>query len=198
MKIRIIAALCLSILLVGACAVRKHPTIFIDVYHSSYQPKFDSALYEGYKGKTIIFDSIRIRAENTSMLGYYSTDGKVRYTTNYAVGRMPQPIESFLWYALQKSFAHAGLKATNDNVADTPELHLDFTSLDDREAQFRLQLARSGKLLVKKEVTVTQDLPPTTDPAELEGRTYKFIDAMSVAILNDPDFKKEMLSTEAP
>lgn len=197
MKIKIIVMLCLSVLLINACAVRKNPTIFIDLYHSSYQPKFDSAAYSEYKGKTMIFDSVKITAGNATMLGYYSADRNVRYTTNYAVGKMSQPLESFLWYALQKSFIHAGLKATNDNVAGLPELHLNFTSLDDREAQFQLQLLRSGKLLVKKDVTVTQNLPPTAEAAQLESRSYTFIDALCTAVLSDPDFKKEMLSSQA-
>ncbi|MRR17947.1 MAG: hypothetical protein EG826_15980 [Deltaproteobacteria bacterium] len=197
MKIKIIVMLCLSILLFNACAVRKNPTIFIDLYHSSYQPKFDSAAYQEYKGKAMIFDSVKITAGNATMLGYYSTDRNVRYTTNYAVGKMSQPLESFLWYALQKSFARAGLQATNDNVAGLPELHLNFTSLDDGEAKFQLQLLRSRKLLVKKDFTVTQSLPPTADPALLESRSYAFIDALATAVLSDPDLKKEMLSSEA-
>ncbi|MEE9913682.1 MAG: hypothetical protein K4571_18385 [Deltaproteobacteria bacterium] len=194
MKIRAMIMICLSILLISACAVRKPPAIFVDVYHSSYQPKFDPAAYSEYKGKTIIFVSIANESKNTTMLGYYSADGSVRYTMNYSMGKMPPPVESFLWYTLQKSFAHAGVTATNENVADKLTLLLTLTSLDDREAKFQMQLSRTEKLLIRKEITVAQNLPPTKDIAELESRTYSYIDSMTVAILSDPDFKKEMLT----
>lgn len=193
MKRRAVILLCLSLVLLSACAIRKNPTIFVDVYHSIYQPKFDPAAFADYKGKAIVFDSIRNEAGNTTMLGYYSWDRNVRYTMNYAVGRMSQPMESFLWYALQKAFAHAGITATNENLPDKLDLHLTVLSLDDREAKLQMQVFRAGKTVVQKTITATQNLPPTTDVSELENRTYKYIDILAVAVLSDPDFKKELL-----
>jgi hypothetical protein len=185
----------LSVLLINACALHKNPSVFVDIYRSSYKPGIDPANYKDFNGKTIVFYSIGIDAKNTTMLGYYSTDRNVRYTTNYEPGKMPQPIESFLWYTLQKSFTGAGITATNENISGSPlNIHLIFTSFDDREAKFQMRLLREGRLLIQKDIIVTQTMPSTTDVAELEKRAYAYFDSIAVAILSHPDFKKEILT----
>jgi hypothetical protein len=186
--------LLILILGLGACTIKKNPTIFIDVYGTNYQPKLDPALCADCKGKAFILDSIRVEAPNATMLGYYSTDRNIRYTMNYQMGRPAQPIESFLWYSLQKSFTSVGITATNDNIADNAlSLHLTFTFIDDQEAKFQLKLFRSGNLLAQKELIAAQKLPSTLDATELENRSYISIDLIAAAILNDPDFKRELL-----
>jgi hypothetical protein len=187
------------ILLICACTLSKikRPEVFVDVYCSLYSPKFNNNNYADYKGKKIIFDSIRMEAKNATMLGYYSTDKYVRYTVNYDLGKMPPPIESFLWYALQKSFTNAGITATNENIEGALELYLNFTSFNDQEAKFQMQLLKGNKLLIKKDMTVAQMMPLITDTTELEKRSYNFYDAITVAILDDPDFKREMTMSQS-
>jgi len=195
MKVRIILILVLSVLLIGACAIRRNPTVFVDVFITSYTPAFNTAAYQDYKGKPLVLDSIRNEAANTTMLGYYGQERSIRYTTNFSPDKSTQPLESFLWYALQKSFTHAGITASNDAASDTTlELRLIIASMDDQEAKFQMQLMRGGKLLAQKDVTVTQPPSPTSNAYELETRAYAYIDAITVAILDHPDFKKELLT----
>ena len=196
MKTRTMVMLVLSVLLLSACAAR-NPKVFVDVFFASYTPAFDTAAYEDYKGKTLILDSIRNEARNTTMLGYYSADGNIRYTTNYMPGKMSPPLESFLWYTLQKSFARAGITATSDIVSeDALDLHLNIIAMSDQETRFQMQLARSGKVLSQNEITVPQSPTTSTDPADLEKRAYACFDAITVAILDHPDFRKELLSPQ--
>ena len=197
MNARMIVIILLSFLLLNGCAAHKNPSVFVDVYFASYTPGFDPAAYKDYSGKTVILASIRNHARNTTMLGYYSSDRNIRYTTNYIAGKMPPPLESFLWYTLQKSFARAGITATIDNVSDTAlNLNLTILSMNDQEAILQMQLSRGGKTLVQNEITVANPQAPTTDSSELEKRSYTYFDAITVAILNHPDFKKEILRTE--
>jgi hypothetical protein len=197
MKARTIVILLLSVALLSACAARPNPTVFVDLFFASYTPGFDTVAYQDFRGKTVIFDSIRNEARNTTMLGYYSADGNIRYSTNYMPGKMSPPLESFLWYTLQKSFAGAGITATSDNVSETDlNLHLTILSMNDQEAKFRMQLLRGGKVLSQNDITATNPPSPTADTAELEKRSYAYFDAITVAILNHPDFKKEILTPQ--
>ena len=168
---------------------------YVKVSRSNYQTRLDPAKYREFKGQTVSFYTIGVEAQNVTNFYYYSPDGQIGYDLYYSPNKMGQPVSSFFWYTLQKTFDNLGLVITeNGPIKNVPELVLTFTFLNDQEAKFRVKLTRNEKLLLEKTISVSQKLPPTKDVNELENRAYAFIDLIAEALLNDPDFKRELFS----
>lgn len=166
----------------------------INVSRSNYQPKIDSTKYQEFKGKAVSFSSIKIKAKNITDLTYYSSDHKVAYILYYEKSTPRQPVASYFWYTLEKSFQHVGMFVTEfRSIPNVPEMILTFTSLTDSEAVFSIRLEKNERLLFEKTLEVTQQMPHTEDKAELEARAYRFLDLITEKILSDPDFKNAFL-----
>ncbi|MGD0021219.1 MAG: hypothetical protein ABSC54_02845 [Smithellaceae bacterium] len=164
---------------------------YVKLFRSDYQTRLDPAKYPEFKNQTISFYSIGIEDRNLNNFFFYSSDDKIGYELYYSHNKPMQPVSSFFWYALEKTFGTLGLVVTPDGpIENVPALVLTFTFLNDQEAKFRITLTRNEKLLLEKTISVTQKLPPTNDIEELEKRGYALIDLIARAILNDPDFKR--------
>ncbi len=170
---------------------------YVKLFRSDYQTRLDPAKYPEFKNRTISFYSIGIEDRNLNNFFFYSSDDKIGYELYYSHYKAMQPVSSFFWYALEKTFGTLGLVVTPDGpIENVPVLVLTFTFLNDQEAKFRIRLTRNEKLLLEKTISVAQKLPPTNDTEELEKRGYALIDLIAGAILNDPDFKREFFSTK--
>jgi hypothetical protein len=190
----ILSTLILSSLLLFSCLAP--PTgIIVKVNRENYQPRIKPSVYDEYKGRIMLFDSIDIEAPNVENLYYLSEDKTIGYTLLYTAERMPQPVVSFFWYALQKAFTDIGINVKEDLlIKNAPQIHLNILYLTDQNAKFKLSLLRNKHLLMQKEISVSNKFPPTKNISELEKRSYEFIDLIAEAILSDPDFKREFFS----
>ena len=138
---------------------------------------------------------MRIEDRNLDNFSFYSPDDKIGYELYYSFYRPMQPIASFLWYSLEKTFITLGLNVTPDGpIKNVPVLTLTFTFLNNQEAKFRVKLERNEKLILEKNLAVSQILPQTKYPDILEKRAYSLLDLIAEAILNGPDFKREFFS----
>jgi hypothetical protein len=191
-----IAVICMSALFLFACSGHI-AEFYVKVYRSNYQTGLDQAKYAEYKGQRISFYTIGIAADNVSTFNYYSNDGQIGYQLFFSPDKPWQPLSSFFWYSLQKAFENVGIEITpHGPIVDVPEFVLRFKSLTDQEAKFDIKLSRNKNLLFEKTLFVSQKLPPTRDVAELEKRSYTLFDLIAEAILNDPDFKREVSSNK--
>lgn len=163
----------------------------INVYHESYYPGLDASRHAALKGKMFSFYSIEIEAENVTNFTFYSPNHKIGYALYYTRDKLRQPVASYFWYTLAKSFRHAGLFVMEQGPMNSvPILVLTFTSITDSEAVFRIKMTKDNVFLFEKKIIVTQILPVTEDYAELERRSYQFLDLMADHILSDEDFIK--------
>ncbi len=167
----------------------------IKVSRHAYTPRLDQAKFAEYRGQTIIFDSIDSQATNVTNFYYFSPDREYAYHLFYSPSHMQQPLASFFWYALEKTFTSVGLVVKDIGpVNNAPQIHVKIVSLSDQEGNFVVSISRNGYLILQKPIVFTKKLPPTKDVAELERRQYDFLDLMGETILSDPDFKREFFS----
>lgn len=165
---------------------------FVKIYRSNYKTNLEPTKFAEYKNKQLSFYSIGIEDQNLTNFNFYSEDEEITYELYYSWNRGIQPVSSFFWYALEKTWRTLGIDVTPDGpLNDVPVLVLTFIHLNDQEATFRIDLSRNEKQLLKKNISVSQRLSPTRDAAVLEKRAYAFLDLMAEAVLNDPDFKRE-------
>ena len=185
----------LLVLAVFACGPM-NSAISVRLSLDTYQPLIDPAKYADYKGQTVVFQSIDILADDIANLYFTSGDGEVGYLLFHAPDKMQTPVASFFWYALDKTFKHAGLDVKEVvPVTNAPDLLIGIRSLTDQNIRFRVSLSRNGNLLLQKEMICTKVLPPTkTGVPELRRRMFAMIDLMAETILSDPDFKREFFS----
>jgi len=173
---RKISMLIFSSFIVFACSFTPNNAMNVKVSRDRYTPLIEPSKHAEYKGQWMIFDSIEV-SENPNITNFYylSEDKTIGYTLFYSPGSMQQPVASFFWYALQKTFENIGMviKETGP-LKNVPELNLKILSLTDQEAKFQVSLLRNGFLLMQKEISVIQKLPPTKDVTELEKRQYAY------------------------
>jgi hypothetical protein len=151
--------------------------------------------FSEYKGRAIIFDSIDIDARDVENMYYLNREQTVGYTLFYKTSGMPQPVVSFFWYALQKTFSSVGIDVKEGGpVINAAELNLKIMFLTDQKAVFKVGLLRNSHLLLQKDITVVKTFPPTNDVPQLTKNAFDFIDLMAETILGDPDFKREFFS----
>jgi len=167
----------------------------IKVSRHAYTPRLDQAKFAEYQGQTIIFDSVDSEATNVTNFYYFSPDREYAYHLFYSPSHMQQPLVSFFWYALEKTFASVGMTVKEIGpVKNAPQIHVKIMSLTDQEGKFIVSISRNGYLLLQKPLVFSKKLPPAKDVAELERRQYDFLDLMGEAILSDPDFRREFFS----
>ncbi len=167
----------------------------VPVSRDQYQPLLEPSKFAEYRGQIIIFDSIDIDARDVTNFYYLNDDKTVGYTLFYTSDGIQQPVVSFFWYALQKSFINIGIDIKEGGIIkNAARLNLKIIALTDQEAKFILSLLRNGLLLMQKEIIVSKKFPPTKEIPELKKRAYEFIDLIAETILSDPDFKREFFS----
>jgi hypothetical protein len=198
MKLKI-WTLILPLLILFACALTPNTAINVKVSRDRYKPIIEPSTHAEYKGQAMIFDSVEVPENpNVTNFFYLSEDKTIGYTLFYSPTSVQQPVSSFFWYALQKSFENIGMVITATGpLKNVPQLHLKILTLTDQEAKLQVSHSRNGLLLMQKEIIVSQKLPPTKDETELENRQYTYLDLMVETILSDPDFKREFFSDKA-
>jgi hypothetical protein len=169
----------------------------VPVSRDKYYPALQPAKYSEYKGQVIIFDSMEIVAPGVENFYYLNADKTVGYTLFYKSDGIQQPVVSFFWYALQKSFEHVGILVKDGIIKNANQLHIKILWLSDQKAIFNVSLLRNGYLLYQKDIGVFKPFPSTKDVAELQKRSFEYIDSIAETILNDPDFKREFFSEKA-
>lgn len=167
----------------------------VPVSRDQYQPLLEPSKFAEYRGQIIIFDSIDIDARDVDNFYYLNEDKSVGYTLFYTFDGIQQPVVSFFWYALQKTFTNIGIDVKESGIIkNAARLNLKITALTDQDAKFIVSLLRNGLLLMQKEIIVSKKFPPTKDISELKKRSYEFIDCIAETILSDSDFKREFFS----
>ena len=187
--IRLAGALCLAAFLFGCGPVA---STVVQLNRENYIPKIDAAPSEKWKGKRLYLTRVVNGAANTSTFAYYNRQGSVGYALYYSHRSMPQPVESFFWYMLQKGFEQAGVGIDEHGRVYDAELSIVLQSLTDEEVRFAACLAKAGKSEIQKRLVVTIPPNPTKAPHVLEERAYRMVDGMVAAILSDPDFQKAL------
>lgn len=169
----------------------------VPVSRDKYYPALQPAKYSEYKGQVVIFDSLEIAAPGVENFYYLNADKTVGYTLFYTSEGIQQPVVSFFWYALQKSFEHVGIVVKDGIIKNANQLHIKILWLSDQKAIFNVSLLRNGYLLYQKDIGVFKPFPASKDIAELQKRSFEYIDSIAGTILNDPDFKREFFSEKA-
>ncbi|MEN6360369.1 MAG: hypothetical protein ABFD59_09965 [Smithella sp.] len=126
---------------------------------------------------------------------YLNGEQTVGYTLFYKTGGIQQPVVSFFWYALQKTFNSIGIDVKEGGpIKNAAQLNLKIMFLTDQKAIFKASLLRNGYLIMQKDITVSKKFPPTNDVPQLTKNAFEFIDLIAETILGDPDFKREFFS----
>jgi len=195
-NIMIWSILILSVLILFSCSFPPPQGVMnIRVSRDQYQPLLESSKFAEYRGQIIIFDSIDIDARDVTNFYYLNEDKTVGYTLFYKSDGIQQPVVSFFWYALQKTFENIGIDVRERGlIKNAAQLNLKIIALTDQEAKFIVSLLRNGYLIMQKEIIVSKKFPPTKDDSELKKRAYEFIDHIAATILSDPDIKREFFS----
>ena len=189
-----------SLFIMCGCVVSLPNTaINVQVSRDLYSPRLDQSKLYDYKGQSMILDSIEVSTEsNFTNFHYLSENKKIGYTLFYSSTSAQQFVSSFFWYTFQKAFENIGMIITPTvPLKNAPQLNLKILALTDEQAKLKVSLLRNGLLLMQKDITVLQPLPPTDDVDELEKRQYAYLDLMVETILIDPDLKREFFSDKA-
>lgn len=169
----------------------------VPVSRDKYTPLLKSSSFPEYNGQTIIFDSIEIEAPDVNNFFYLNEEKTIGYTLFYTSNGIQQPVVSFFWYALQKSFESIGIIVKDSGlIKNAARLNLKIMALTDQKAVLKVTLLRNGYLIMQKDITVFKKFTPTKDVPELTKYTFEFIDLMAGTILSDPDFKREFFSDQ--
>lgn len=167
----------------------------VPLSRDQYKPLVQTSKFSEYKGQTIIFDSIDIDAKDVENMYYLNGEQTVGYTLFYKTGGIQQPVVSFFWYALQKTFNSIGIDVKEGGpIKNAAQLNLKIMFLTDQKAIFKASLLRNGYLIMQKDITVSKKFPPTNDVPQLTKNAFEFIDLIAETILGDPDFKREFFS----
>lgn len=195
MKIMVYLLILSSLILFG-CSMAPNNALVVEISRKRYSPRIDQSKHSEYAGQTMIFDSVEVSEDpNITNFYYLSPDKTIGYTLFYSERSMQQPVASFFWYTMEKTFQSLGMTITAETILkNVPQLHLKILTLTDQDAKFHVSLSRNGLLLMQKEISVSQELPPTKDSQELERRQYTYLDLMVDTILSDPDFKRAFFS----
>jgi hypothetical protein len=202
----IILACIIGLFLVGCAASSK-----IMMTQGKYTPQFRSGDYSRYKGKKLILAAFTNQAANTKAWDYYSVDKKYMYEGD-------AQLESYYWGCFRKAFRHIGVNLVDYAYAGrgprpyhygwgwgygydrypeaaraargVPEFALTMISLTDQEFSFKVYLYKNGETKLEKDFTVKAAPSKTENTAELEKRSYRFVDLAFTAIMKDKDFQR--------
>ncbi|OIP35021.1 MAG: hypothetical protein AUK27_05760 [Deltaproteobacteria bacterium CG2_30_66_27] len=160
------------------------------IKQTSYNPSFETANLSAYKGKTLYFSSVTNNAANTSIWDYYSTDSQYAYEASPS-------LQTYFWDCFIKSFHRIGVKTLvtpwSAGTETAPELQIVLNSVSDQKFVFSVNLIKPGQSTFQKEYTVESPPAGTADPAALEKRGYRLVDAAFAEMVGDPGFRKAFL-----
>ncbi|MBN2402923.1 MAG: hypothetical protein JXN64_11045 [Spirochaetes bacterium] len=157
-------------------------SVYVDISHSRYTPRFQSDQYSAYKDKSLFLSSFGNNANNTSVFYYYSPDSKIKYG-EYA-------IVSYYWYCFYKAFNSIGMTVYKDSApSDIPEFYFEFDHLSDQKINFQATVTKRMRIVYQKTFEITMPAPESVDRPYLEQRAYQMVDNIITAILNDQNFK---------
>jgi len=160
------------------------------IKQTSYNPSFETANLSAYKGKTLYFSSVTNNAANTSIWDYYSTDSQYAYEASPS-------LQTYFWDCFIKSFHRIGVKTLvtpwSAGTETAPELQIVLNSVSDQKFVFSVNLIKPGQSTFQKEYTVESPPAGTADPAALEKRGYRLVDAAFAEMVGDPWFRKAFL-----
>ena len=160
------------------------------IKQTSYNPSFETANLSAYKGKTVYFSSVTNSAANTSIWGYNSADAQFTYEAS-------PTLHTYFWDCFIKSFNRIGVHTLvtpwSAGTETAPELQIVLNSVSDQKFVFSVNLFKRGQSTFQKEYTVESSAAGTADPAELEKRGYRLVDAAFAAMAGDPEFRKAFL-----
>jgi hypothetical protein len=138
--------------------------------------------------------NIKNEARFTSNFSYYSKDRKVRYQlANESNGGL-MLLQSYFWYAYQRTFEHVGIEATdNCSQPNIPELWIVFQSFSDERLKLKITVLKNGKALYEKDLIITVEMLENRDYQHLQKRAYEMIDLAVASILDDSGFQANLL-----
>lgn len=130
------------------------------------------------------------QAANTSIRDYYSTDSQ------YAYEAMPS-LQTYFRDCFIKSFNRIGVRSLatpwSAGTGTAPELQITLASVTDRTFVFTVNMIIPGESTFRKTFTVEAPPAGTADPAELEKRGYRLVDAAFTTMVGDPGFRNAFL-----
>ncbi|MGZ8450166.1 MAG: hypothetical protein ACXWWV_11345 [Candidatus Deferrimicrobiaceae bacterium] len=160
------------------------------IKQTSYNPSFETANLSAYKGKTLYFSSVTNNAANTSIWGYNSADSQYTYEAS-------PTLHTYFWDCFIKSFHRIGVQTLvtpwTPGTETAPELQIVLNSVSDQKFVFGVNLIKHGQSTFQKEYTVESPPAATADPAELEKKGYRLVDAAFTTMVGDPGFRKAFL-----
>jgi hypothetical protein len=183
---------------VAGCATPITVSTMVELNRERYACKIDPAKFLEYRGKRILLSTIVDESKNTSNLHYYNPEQTVSYDLFYSSKSMQQPIVSYYWYALQKTFECTGIKIEEMGLYHDAELSLVIKSLTDEEIQFDADLIKKRRIFYSKRYVVRTPRVETKQVDILEQRAYGMLDSIVVTILEDHDFYKAVVKDAAP
>jgi len=188
MKMRAIfrksVVVCACLAVAGLVACRAAGTKVV-IRQDIYMPSFANENLSAYKGTSVYLSAVTNNANNTSIWNYYSPGSAVYYEATPA-------LQTYFWDCFIKDFNWIGVKTASDS-SGAPNMEIIMTSITDQEFRFQVILLPPGKSPFRKDYTVTMSPTQDTDPAKLEQRGYRLVDAAFTAIVRDPEFKKAFL-----
>jgi len=187
---------CLLFICVAGCA--SPTTTVITLNREKYNPKLNPKDYEFIKDKVILFHSIVDLSKDSSNWIYYNPEKTVAYKLYYDSPEkaLPQPVVSFLWYAMEKGFLRMGVIIDEQGIKSDAELNMYLKSLTDSEAHFVITTTCGGKLAYKKAYAVKAPGDISKEESALEQRAYDMFDSILKVIMDDPDFRKMFVEKE--
>jgi len=196
MRSRYTVAICSICVLVSALIIYgcgPYTNNIVDLNRDNYICKINTTQFNNFQGKRILLSTIIDESKNTSNMGYYNPDKTIGYRLYSAENTLQQPLVTYFWYSLKKSFECAGVRIEEYGPIYDAELSLIFKSLTDEEIKFTMLVTKIGKLIYKQDYVVKMPEAQSKDHAVLEQRAYGMLDSIVRTILNDPDFQKVFL-----
>jgi hypothetical protein len=153
-------------------------SVYIDISHERYIPRFQTTNYSAYKGKRVFLNSFTNNAKNTSVFYYFSPDSKIKYG-QYA-------IVSYYWYCFYKAFNNIGMVTYKDTApSDIPEFLFDFDYLNDQKINFNVIIKINLNVVYQKKYELSFPAPESENNFYLENRAYEMVDRIISEVLND-------------
>lgn len=187
---RVQRALLLAIALVpalGGC------TRWIALDSDRYQPSFTQDL-SAYAGHSVVLPDV-IDADPAT---YEQDFTDAERTTWYSSSAYYEAMESYLWYVFAKALETIGMTVGDDPAA--PRLQFAMVSLSEATYRFRVDVTRSGRLVLRKEYEASLPVlrgAERTDEA-LERRIDRMVDELVQTVFTDPEFEQALLGTPKP
>lgn len=188
MKRSSILIICLLLIIIG-CGPIVSNTVILN--RDRYVSQINPLTYDQFKGKTILLNSIADNSKNTTNLTYFNPERTFSHEMFYSKdSSWPQPLVSYLWYALQKGFESVGIRVLAEGSIYDAALSMTINSMTDEEVKFDVLMIRTKMIQFQKSYVVTMPKAPSGESEILEQRSYRMLDKMIEAMLGDPGFQE--------